>query len=502
MEKIYAKTPYGTLLGCRSAKIARFQGVPYAEPPLGERRFKPPVARRVSAEKIVNALEPGAAPPSPVRPAPPWMGNFVRPATNEDCLNLNVFTPGLDYVRRPVLVHVFGGGFESGSGSGGIQDGAQLAESGNCVVVRLNFRVGALGFLYLGQAWGASYEAGNLGVLDVVAALEWVQQNIQYLGGDPTNVTLFGISSGAFMIASLFGVPQSKGLFHKAWMQSGSVSRILDRAVASQMAADFLEILNIKPGDTAALQQVAVEKILDAQSKIVRQDVGARNAPGGRTLGVVADGYTLKEHPLAVLQRGDRRDIPLLLGTTRDETRLWFAMGVMGQRSWETLPQEFERYAGPERGQILFETYCRMLPEATPEMLAERFLTDAIYRVPAVRTALAQNEAGGQAFVYRFDWVTPYYDGKLGAFHGLDEAFVWGAVGSSQNLLVEDNPETRQVAEDMTGALFRFTATGNPGWPVYTPDLATTRIIDSAGVIKLAEVDSYFLTAWQGVERK
>jgi para-nitrobenzyl esterase len=498
MQKISAKTPYGTLIGCQFGKVVSFLGIPYAEPPVGARRFLPPAPRRAAPAPLL-ALETGSG---PAQPTPRW-GKLPLPPTSEDCLNLNLFTPGVDQARRPVLVHLFGGGFEGGNGSGGLQDGAALAERGDCVVVRLNFRVGALGFLYLGDVWGPPYQAGNPGLLDVVVALEWIQQNIRFLGGDPENITLFGISSGAFMIASLFGVPQSEGLFHKVWLQSGSASRILDRQVATRQAAEFLEIIGVKPGDTTALQRVPVARIIEAQSKVVFQDVGERNAPGGKTLGVVNDGHTLKEHPLAVIRRGDRHTIPILLGTTRDETRMWFVMGMMREKSPAEVRQEFERFAGPVRGPQLFEIYRAILPGASTDRLRERFLTDAIYRVPAVRTALAHNAAGGQAFVYRFDWASPFMQGQAGACHGLDEPFVWGITDPAQSELLADTPEARRISEEMTSALLQFAATGNPGWRSYTPDGPATRLFGATGEGGvLAEVDSAFLKAWDGVERR
>lgn len=500
MNTVSVKTSYGMLVGQQLENGAAFLGIPYAEPPLGERRFLPPVPRLHAKENPFIALEPGKAPPQPVRPAPPWM-KMTPPPTGEDCLNLSVFTPGLDGAHRPVLVHVFGGGFEGGSGTGGFQDGLALASRGDCVVVRLNFRVGTLGFLYLGEVWGEPYRAGNVALLDLCAALEWVQANIRSLGGNPDNVTLFGISSGAFMIASLFGVPQSRGLFHRAWLQSGSASRIIHRQVATRQATEFLKYLEIRPGDIAALQKVEVACIVEAQSRIVSQDVGERNAPGGRTLGIVADGQTLAEHPLAVLHRGERRNIPIVAGTTRDETRLWFAMGLMREMSIDDLREEFVRFAGPVQGPRLLELYRRILPQASLAQLRERFLTDAIYRVPAVRTVLTHIGAGGSAFAYRFEWVSPVMDGSLGAMHGLDEAFVWGVAEPERSGLVVDTPKTRRLAQEMTTALFQFAASGNPGWPAYALGEPTTRLF-GPGQEKLADVDSEFLAGWNGVERK
>jgi para-nitrobenzyl esterase len=179
---------------------------------------------------------------------------------------------------------------------------------------------------------------------------------------------------------------------------------------------------------------------------------------------------------------------------------MWFAMSLMQESSPDDLRREFELYAGPVKGTKLFEVYRRMLPEASTAQLRERFLTHAIYRVPAVRTALAHNAAGGRAFVYRFDWESPFMQGRVGACHGLDETFVWGAINPNQNGLVDDRPETRHLSREMTDTLYRFAATGEPGWQIYAPGEPATRLFGGSGEI-LADVDSDFLAGWDGVER-
>ncbi|MBV9488263.1 MAG: carboxylesterase/lipase family protein, partial [Verrucomicrobia bacterium] len=396
----------------------------------------------------------------------------------------------------------FGGGFQNGSAAGGVQDGAALAAQGRAVVVRVNFRLGAFGFLHVGEIWGEPYRVGNVALLDACAALEWVRENIAPLGGDPDNVTLFGLSSGAFMTAALFGVPASRGLFHRAWMQSGSASRVIDRTNAAAQAAEFLAFLGLKPGDAAALQRVEASRILEAQEQIVALDLGERNAPGGRTLGIVDDGQTLTEHPFAVLSRGDRRHVPILLGTTREEVRLWFALGVMKEpSSLEEVYAEMIRFVGSAHAGRLFDAYRRALPQAAPARLRERFLTDGIYRIPAVRTASAHAAAGGHAYVYQFAWQSPVLEGTVGASHGFDEPFVWGLADPSKAPFTGGAEDATRVAAEMSAALLRFAAKGDPGWPAYSLGQPNTRLFGPPGAPVL-DVDAPLLAVWEGVERR
>jgi para-nitrobenzyl esterase len=495
VEQVTVETPYGRLLGNRTSQGCEFLGLRYAEPPVGGRRFRAPVARR-RASGSVDARAPGAAPCQPARP-PDKPGGIIG---DEDCLNLNVYTPDLAG-RRPVLVHAFGGGFETGNASAGFQSGARLAARTGCVVVRINFRIGALGFLHLGDVWGEPYRAGNLGLHDLCAALEWVRENVGALGGDPDNVTLFGLSSGAFMIAALFGVPSSRGLFHRAWLQSGSASRVVGRETAARLAAEFLAGLNVERGDVAALEAVDVARIVEVQQRIVAVDLGERNAPGGRTLGIVDDGETLAEHPLAAIRRGERCDIPILLGTTRDEARAWFARGVTRELPPDELRDEITRFVGPAHADRLFRRYRGSSPAGEPARARERFLGDAIYRVPAARTALAQSAADGRSYVCQFAWPSSVLGARFGSAHGHDEPFVWGVTDPERVAYLGGDPEVPRVADELTDALRQFAASGNPGWPEYRAGALNTRLIGPAERV-VRDVDSELLAAWEGVERR
>lgn len=383
---------------------------------------------------------------------------------SEDCLQLGVFTPGSDGRKRPVLVHIYGGGFQRGSANTGYINPAALSSTGDVVVVRVGFRTGAWGWMYLGDVMGRDFEHGNVALLDVVAALRWIQANIGSLGGDPQNVTLFGLSSGAFMTAALMTMPVCAGLFHRGWMMSGSASRIVRREDATRLSCEILARLGIRTGDKSALNTVPPQELLYAQEKSISTDVGLRNAPGGMTLGVVLDGHTLTRHPLEVLQDGGAVSRQMVLGTTLDETRLWFVRNLMARlESEEQFVKEIELYVGAHHAGRLAAAYASDYPALDLEQRRERFLTHAIYRIPALRTAAAQARSGGQAYLYRFDWTPPEPWAQWGASHAFDEPFIWGGLD------IEATPyalgdAAKELSSQMTCALVAFARCGNPGW--------------------------------------
>ena len=498
MSEIVVLTPYGALRGVVGENGLAFLGVRYGAPPVGERRWAPPTPYRAGAG-VVDATRFGPSPPQLPSPATPWRAAFAPRATSEDCLNLNVWTPAADGARRPVLVHVFGGGFETGSASEGLQNGPALSAQANAVVVRVNFRIGALGFLHLGDRFGADLAGGNVGLIDLCFALEWVRENIGALGGDPDKVTLFGISSGAFMIAALFGLPRSRGLFAKAWMQSGSASRVLSCAQASAVTEAFLQEVGVKPGDRDGLARLEIDAILAAQRKVAAIDLGDRNAPGGRTLGVVEDGVTLMRHPASTFVSGERQTIPLVLGFTRDEARLWFAAGVMrASHSMDDVLAEMIRFSDASAGARLHAFYRARYPDLGPAALRERFLSDAVYGVPAQRAALDHAGAGGAAFLYRFDWSPPGVGAVLGASHGFDEVFVWNTADPEHFPLTAGDERAQEIGKAMSSALIAFAGSGSPNWPPVSAGMRLFGAVDAA----FAPVDAELLAAWKGVERR
>lgn len=496
---IATRTRYGILVGRRTSQGVAFLGIPYAEPPVGPLRFGRPVPRRRGAA-TVDATAPRPAPLQADGHGLGLFGDTSPKSVSEDCLYLNVWTPAADEQRRPVLLHLFGGGFQRGSATDGVEDAGALSGNGDCVVVRAGFRVGVLGFLHLGDVWGAPYEAGNVGLLDVVVALEWIAENIGALGGDPDNVTVFGISSGAFMATALFAIPAARPLFHRAFLQSGSASRVFDRVSAAERAREFLAAAGVAIGDRNALEALPPDRILDAEAKILASDLGARNAPGGRALGIVEDGTTVVEHPLEVFRRGVCRDKPIVLGSTRDESRMWFSLGVMAiPEREEALAAEMDRFF-PSKGRAFLASYRARYPDADLASLRECFLTDAVYRLPAVRTALAHAHSGGSAYLYRFDWTPSGDRARFGAAHGFDEPFVWGVAPRDTLPLMIGSPDAAMVALQMTGALIAFARNGDPGWSAVGSSSPLSRIFgDDEG---LAVLDDALLAAYQGSERR
>ncbi len=446
--------------GLRDERGERFLGIPYAEPPIGERRFKPPVTLENTG--LVDASRHRPAPPQAVRRAPAWAPQGDGFETGEDCLNLNVYTPAADDRRRPVIVHAFGGGFQSGAAQGGYLDEAAFAQRGDVVLVRPNMRVGALGFLHLGPAFGPDYAAANRGMLDFIAALHWVHDNIAAFGGDPDNVTLVGMSSGAFTISALFGVDDLAHLYRRVWLMSGPASRIIAPETATALAADFLERCGVAPGDEPALQALPVETILSVQEQVLATHLGERNAPGGRTFGIVLDRTSLPRHPLDGIASGRFRDHRIVTGWTRDEARMWYAFGMMPEvKDRDTLLASIARFH-PDDPEIKLAVLEAETPGLTFTQYEERFLSRAIYRDPALKTLAVHHASGGTGFGYEFSWVPGFENGRLGAAHGLDEPFVFGQLDRVP--LAQDDLGAAQLAGEMSRALIDFARTGDPGW--------------------------------------
>jgi para-nitrobenzyl esterase len=453
-----------TYRGLRDASGDRFLGIRYAEAPIGQRRFKPP--EPIEHQGIVEATRYGFAPPQARRPMPAWAPKGDGFETDEDCLNFNLYTPAADNGRRPVIVHAFGGGFQSGAAQGGWPNEPGFAQRGDVVLVRPNMRVGALGFLHLSDSFGPKYAATNRGMLDFIAALRWVHDNVAAFGGDPDNVTLVGMSSGAFTISALFGVDGLAHLYRRVWLMSGPASRIIDSATASALAADFLVKTGIRPGDAAALEALPVETILSVQEQVLATHLGERNAPGGRTFGIVLDEASLQRHPLQGLASGRFRDHRIVTGWTRDEARMWYAFGMMPEvTDRPSLLASIARFH-PQDADAVLTALEAEAPGLNFTQYEERFLSQAIYRDPAIRTLAQHRDAGGTGFGYEFAWVPHIDNGRFGAAHGFDEPFVFGQLVRVP-LARNDNGAAR-LAASMFDALIGFARVGDPGWETYS----------------------------------
>ncbi|MFC8435604.1 carboxylesterase/lipase family protein [Streptomyces sp. NPDC057253] len=490
-------TTHGAVRGVLADEGLCFAGIPFAAPPVGGLRLRPPEpavpwsgvrdaagfpaapAQHAGITPELEALGPHAV--SVARALGAADGTF-----SEDCLYLNVWTPGLEG-RLPVLMWIYGGGFETGTASPPSFDGAALSRLTGAVVVAANYRVGALGWLHPAGAGGDRWAASaNLGLQDQTAALRWIRDNVGRFGGDSGNVTVAGASAGAFSVGALLALPDAKGLFHKAILQSGSVTRVQSPDTARALTESFLSAAGLESLDELATAPLG--RILDAQSSVVDADIGRRNLPGGRIWGVVQDGTVLPERPLDAVAAGAAVGIPLLIGANRDEIRMWAELGGAGYRpaDEDALTAEMAR-ANIADPPALLEAYRVRLRAALPRPggtspmapdelrdLRTAFLSDAVYRVPSARLARAQISAGGPAHSYLLS-AEPFGAGT-GAFHGAESFYL----GDRLTALDIDTPDNRAVRDQLATAWSRFLRTGDPGWPAHDLDgspTGTTRLI-------------------------
>ncbi|WNG45451.1 carboxylesterase/lipase family protein [Archangium minus] len=480
---VIADTKSGQVRGALSEGIRVFKGIPYGGPTSGKNRFMPPVPAEPWSG-VRDALEYGprcaqrsAIGTAVAREVVAALVTPDNPAISEDCLFVNVWTPGVaDGSKRPVMVWIHGGGFVEGSGSAALYDGTALARRGDVVVVTLNHRLGALGYLYTG---GANTTSGNAGMLDIVAALQWVRDNIAAFGGDPGNVTIFGESGGGMKVTLVMAMPEAKGLFHKAISQSGALVRALQPEQAAAQAGQLMSELGLKSGDLEALQNLPVEKVLDAQSVVLKKNQGTFTFNSPFT--PVADGRVLPGNPFDPAAPTLSADVPLLIGSNRDEMTL-FLYGLPGFMTDGMARSGMGRLAGDAKDQV-FEHYRGRMPEVSAKDVLISAGSD-MFRASSLLVAdrkVAQGAA--PVYVYLFTWETPVLEGRLKATHALDIPFVFDNADLVPSFTGKD-PERFKLAEQMSSTWVAFARTGNPNhpglpeWPAYTTEQRATLIFD------------------------
>ena len=458
------ETRRGKLRGRLTDGVTAFKGVPYAAPPFGANRLRPP--RPLDPwDRVRDALTFG--PKSPQVPYPPGIAEAIPElvGSGEDCLTLNIWTPDLGAVGRPVMVWIPGGMFEfHATGATAFYDGSRFARDG-VVCVTINYRVGAEGFLYLGD------DIANLGLLDQIAALEWVQENIRAFGGEPGNVTVFGESAGAMSVATLLTMPRANGLFDRAIVQSGNTPNVTSAATAERIGRRLAEILGVK-ATRDGIAATSPERVLQAQTKL-RDELLARPDPA--FWGEVAlsslpwaptvDGQTIPEPPIERIRAGAAADIDLLVGSNTEETRLFLLSdGAIDRITEEALSATATAYGLPAAG---LSAYRAAHPGASAGELFSAIQTDWYWRIPAVRLADAHaSTARASTHMYEFAWRSPQSGGRLGAAHSVEIPFVFDTLGlGTEPLLGPDPPQSRATA--MHAAWVAFAAAGDCGWPEY-----------------------------------
>lgn len=460
------ESSYGKLRGLQRGGHLAFLGVPYAAPPVGALRFKAPEPP-AAWSGVRDAIAPGPVAPQDLLAAE---GFKATGPESEDCLYLNVYTPAADGARRPVMVWIHGGGFSHGSGSQPSYDGGPLAERGDVVVVTLNYRLGALGYLYLGEHGGARWGAAtNAGQLDQIAALRWVQDNIAAFGGDPAQVTIFGESAGGVAVATLLAMPAAQGLFARAIAQSGTANRLANTDFAAATTARYLKALGIEDADPDKLRSVSVEALLRAQG------------PRG-PLSPIVDGRSLPQRPIAAVREGMARQIPLMVGTNRDEHKLYVPAqrpaiddAELERQVREQLPKGAAARAADVIAVYRKSRAARGLPDSAHD-IADAVATASRFRIPAIRLCEAQLAHQPRTFLYQFDWPSPARRGALGACHGLEIPFVFGTLRAGNNdRFAGSGPAAEELSANMMDAWLAFARTGDPShagigpWPAYSP---------------------------------
>jgi para-nitrobenzyl esterase len=448
-----ARVSAGALCGSHESDVAVFRGVPYAEPP--GRFAAPEGVAPWTGERDATSF----GPPPPQTGA---LGVDTASASDAGWLTLNLWSPDLGG-RAPVMVWIQGGGYVAGTSGLPEYDGARLARDGGVVVVTLNYRVGVEGFALLPGC------PANRGLLDQLAALRWVRDEIHAFGGDPTRVTVFGESAGAGSVASLLAMPTAAGLFRRAVVQS-MPGVFLSRELAEDVAAVLAGRLGLTPADLADVPPHELPAVGDGLVADIAR-YGGRWGPVARRglpIAPVVDGVVLPSDPWQALRDGAAADVDLLVGHTRDEQRLFSLLtGVLGRVTEEQAEEALRWFApGPEA----VRRYRAM--GGTAEELFERVHSDWLFRMPSLHLAEAHT---GRTHVYELTWPAPGLGGALGACHGLDVPLVFGTVdrGQPAMLLADGRDDAEAVSAVMRAAWTAFAADGDPGWPAYDRERLT-----------------------------
>lgn len=467
------KTKSGKIQGYQDDSLKIFKGIPYAAPPIGNLRFKPPVETKPWRD-VLNTTTFGPYSPQGFTALEEMFGKFELQG-EDNCLTLNIWTPALDNLKRPVMVYIHGGSFVFGGGADiwyGV-GGSELAHKGDIVVVTLNYRLGAFGFLYIPDL------IANAGNLDQVAALRWIHENIEVFGGDPENITIFGESAGGLSVITLLSMPSSKGLFHRAIAQSVP---ILDSKPTIKSTDNLFKELGVASGDVETLQKLPASKIIEVQDKIIERGLteGTNEIMDFRPS---IDGKIIPMHPIEALHKGIGSDIDLIIGTNLDEVNLWTVeypeiQNLDFEGLQKTVNERLSRLGLDSNLSLnLIKSYKgarKNLHPTSPIDLYNAIDTDFTFRIPTIRIAEAQCIHNPNTYNYLFTWPSPALEGRYGSCHIVEIPFVFGTIGKTGvEWFYGEGKEAELLSKRMMESWIAFARTGNPNhdqipkWPSY-----------------------------------
>jgi para-nitrobenzyl esterase len=483
------ETQYGKVEGQLIDGLQAFLDIPFAAPPTGELRWSAPVdptpwsGVRSSSDWGRQAWQPVMEGMGPLGFA---FNARAAASYNEDCLNLNVWSPGLDNRKRPVLVWIHGGGFSGGTGATPMYDGSNLARRGDAVVVTINYRLGALGFLNLKEITGGRIDAtGNEGLLDQVKALQWVSDNIEGFGGDPGRVTIFGESAGGMSVGALLAFEPAKGLFSAAIPQSGACNTAQSVTRAAEVSQALVEAVGLSVNSSVdEFYALAPDRLVEAGM------VAGATMGGAMIFQPCVDGSQLAQMPIDAVKEGAADDIAILSGATRDEWRLFTAMpGFNVELTDDSLSAALAESI--DEPATVIDTY-REARKARGESITANDLhaaieTDRIFRIPSIRLGEALADRGKPGYQYMFTWPSPWGDGDLGSPHAIDIGFVFGTHSSTEGggEFFGEGEQADALSEQVQDVWLAFASTGRPDtpalsdWQPYTREQRSTGIFDS-----------------------
>ena len=465
-----APTIAGSVRGYVEDGISIFKGIRYGTD-TASRRFMPPEAPPPWKE-VTEAFDYGASAPQ----------DGTDAMISEDCLFLNVWTPGLgSNASRPVMFYIHGGAYSHGSGSSPLYDGRALCQRGNVVVVTVNHRLNAFGYLYLQRfAPGTLPDSGNVGQLDLVLALRWVKQNIAAFGGDPERVMSFGQSGGGAKIATMMAMPAAKGLFQRAASMSGQQVTASGPGNATKRTRAYLDAIDISPEDVNSLRTLPIERLLTG---LAAKDPVYEY--GSVYFGPVLDMRSLRRHPFYPDAAPQSAAIPMIIGNTSGETRAFLRDPHFHELAWDELPELLIPNMRVDiRPEHVVAEYRKFYPDYSPSEVFFAATTAArSWRAAIIEAEERAKQPGANTYVYQLNWESPVRP-ELGAPHSFDIPLVFGNL-ATENSLTGTGPEARAVSSVMSDAFIAFAKTGVPDhgrlpeWTAYSLANRETMIFDN-----------------------